>query len=80
MLGGGGLCEAGEDQVNHATSVVVGDGLDSDAQVADAQHQVEGSDVVARVARGGGGFQQLVEHGQQAFDELGVQALESGLV
>ena len=61
-------------------SVVAGVGLDSDAQVADAEHQVERPYVRAGLAGRGGRLQQLVEHRYQAVDELGVQALEPGSV
>jgi hypothetical protein len=79
-LGRGGLRKAREEQVDHAAGLVAGEGIDSDAQVADAEHQVVSPYVRAGLAGGGGCFQQLVEHGQQAVDELGVQALEPGLV
>jgi len=75
-----GLRKAREEQVDHAASVVVGEGLDSDAQVADGEHQVVRPYVRACLTDGGGCFQQLVEHGQEAVDELGVQALGPSLV
>ena len=37
---GGGLRKAGEEQVDHAASVVVGVGLDADAQVANAAQEL----------------------------------------
>ncbi|MDT5241402.1 MAG: hypothetical protein QOD97_3600, partial [Mycobacterium sp.] len=74
------LAQPCDDELHHATRIVVGVGVRADADVADATHQSVGIDAGNDLSRRSSGLEQLGADGDEAVEEVGMQCLERGRV
>ncbi len=74
------MTESREEQTDQAASIVARVVAGTDAEVADAAHQLQGTDIGVDLAGFRCRLKQLSADGHQAVEEIGVQRVEAGAV
>src|SRR5258707_11308198 len=74
------LAQSGDEEADQSACVVARIAVRTDAEVAHASHQLKALKAGADLAATGRGVEQLVAHGHEPVEEVGVQRVETGVV